>query len=382
MSLQLLGGLPAQEFLARYWHRRPLLIRQAIPGFQGILQIPELLRLASQADVESRLVVRRGKRWELRRGPISRRQLERMPRRHWTLLVQGVNLHHDGVEPLLQRFSFIPRARLDDLMVSYAAPGGGVGPHVDSYDVFLLQGEGRRRWRIAPAGDNALMPGAPLAVLARFHPDQEWELEPGDMLYLPPGYAHDGVAVDRCTTYSIGFRAPTTRQIAAALLLKLEASIDRRLVERRYGDAGLLPARRPGRLPASMVQFAKDVSRFIHLQQQELESCVGEHLSEPKPLVAFEAPSRPVPASAFEKRVRTSGIALDRRTCLLYRRGRFYMNGDSWFAEGGDRRLLERLADRRTLPAGTSLSADLRKLLHGWYVAGWLHWGNDDDPTR
>jgi 50S ribosomal protein L16 3-hydroxylase len=305
-----------------------------------------------------------------------------MPPGNWTVLVQGVNLHHDGADDLLQRFSFIPRARLDDLMVSFAAPGGGVGPHVDSYDVFLLQGEGRRRWRIGAMADAALLAGAPLAVLARFRAQREWDLNPGDMLYLPPGCAHDGVALDPCTTYSIGFRAPTARQIAAALLLQLEAELERGLADRRYRDGRLSPSGKSGLLPASMVQFTSGVSRSLRLPHRQLEACLGEHLSEPKPLVAFEPPLRPLQVAVFERRVRARGMALDRRSCLLYRGGRFFMNGETALVHKDDRRLLERLADARRLPAGTPLSAPLRKLLHVWYVAGWLHAGKTDVATR
>ena len=198
--MQLLGGLTAKQFLSQFWQRKPLLIRNAISDFKGVVQASELFALAERPDIESRIVRRDRGTWKVHEGPISRAQLGRLPRSDWTILVQGLNLEVPEADALLRMFGFLPHARLDDVMVSYARPGGGVGPHFDSYDVFLLQGEGRRRWSIAKRYDPALRPGAPLRILRRFEPEQEWLLEPGDMLYLPPGWAHDGIALEPCFT--------------------------------------------------------------------------------------------------------------------------------------------------------------------------------------
>src|SRR5262245_41007250 len=191
MRMQLLGGLSSKQFLSQFWQRKPLLVRNAISDFKGVVQAPELLALATRPDVESRIVRRDRGTWTVREGPFSRRELARLPRFDWTLLVQGLNLEVPQADALLRRFRFLPHARLDDVMVSYAATRGGVGPHFDSYDVFLLQGPGRRRWSIGRVQDSELEPGAPLKILRRFEPENEWLLEPGDMLYLPPGWAHD-----------------------------------------------------------------------------------------------------------------------------------------------------------------------------------------------
>src|SRR5437762_13345898 len=236
--MQLLGGRSAKNFLSRFWQKKPLLIRDAIPGFRGMIQASELFRLAGREDVESRIVQRRGGRWKLALGPFSRADLARRRETGLTLLVQGVNLFHPPADALLRRFDFIPYARLDDLMVSYAAPGGGVGPHFDSYDVFLLQGEGQRRWRLSRQRDLALKPDVPLKILARFRPDHEVLLDPGDMLYLPPGIAHDGVAIAACSTYSIGFRAPSAQELGIAFVDWLR---DRIALHGRYRDQ-VLPA--------------------------------------------------------------------------------------------------------------------------------------------
>ena len=219
MILQLLGGRTPAQFLSRYWQKRPLLIRNALPGFTGLVSAGELRRMAGRSAVESRLVIRKGRRWLLEHGPFAAKRFAQLPEADWTLLVQGLNLHLETADRLLRRFSFIPYARLDDVMVSYATPGGGVGPHMDSYDVFLLQGAGRRLWRIgrrsqALAAD--LVAGADLKILRQFEPDEEYLVEPGDLLYLPPGWGPDGVAVDHCTTYSVGFRSPTAQELDAS----------------------------------------------------------------------------------------------------------------------------------------------------------------------
>jgi 50S ribosomal protein L16 3-hydroxylase len=375
MTLQLLGGMTVKQFLSRHWQKRPLLVRKAIPGFKGIVQPPELLRLALRDDVESRAVSRSGGKWHLRHGPFSRADLRNPPARAWTLLVQGVNLHDQRVDALLQRFAFLPYARLDDVMVSLAAPGGGVGPHLDSYDVFLLQGAGRRRWRIGRARDQALVAGAPLKILKRFVPEHEWVLEAGDMLYLPPGYAHDGVALDECTTYSIGFRAPTARDFGNALLDRLGETLQQRAGEGRYTDRRAAPSARPGHIPPSMAGFARHAARALVARRADIETALGEYLSEPKPHVVFERPRRPLDVKRFLQRARASGVKLDPRTRLLYRGGQLFINGDAEpLSRAGA--MLETLADRRSLPpaALARLAADSQNCerLHRWYLAGWL----------
>ncbi|WP_341648763.1 cupin domain-containing protein [Thauera humireducens] len=213
----LLGGLSAREFLAEYWQKKPLLIRQAVPGFTGVLSKDELFDLACDPDVESRYIRLPADGlegdWTLEHGPQSRGRL-RGKKQPWTVLVQGLNLWVPDGDRLLHRFDFIPQARLDDLMVSYAVDGGGVGPHFDNYDVFLLQGMGKRRWQISDQADRSLIEGAPLRILKNFQPAEDWVLEPGDMLYLPPHWAHNGVAIGECTTYSIGFARPPPRRSA------------------------------------------------------------------------------------------------------------------------------------------------------------------------
>ena len=217
----LLGGLSAAEFMRRHWQKKPLLVRGALPGALPHMDAKRLFALAAQDDVESRLIVDHGDRWTVRQGPMPRRAFPALTRPRWTLLVQGVDLHDDAAHRLLGSFRFVPDARLDDAMMSYASDGGGVGPHIDSYDVFLLQVAGRRRWRIGKVAQPTLRDDVPLKMLSGFVPTKEWLLEPGDMLYLPPGWGHDGVAEDECMTCSIGFRAPMGTELARELLQRV-----------------------------------------------------------------------------------------------------------------------------------------------------------------
>ena len=218
---RLLGNLTPSQFMRRYWQKKPLLIRQAIPNVEAPLSRDELFELADQDEVEARLITHFRNKWQLEHGPFAPDELPSVKQRAWTLLVQGVDLHDDRARALLDRFRFVPDARLDDLMISYATDGGGVGPHFDSYDVFLLQVHGKRRWRISAQRDLSLRPGVPLKVLQHFEPEEEWVLEPGDMLYLPPHIAHDGVAEGECMTCSIGFRAPSASELTAQFLYHL-----------------------------------------------------------------------------------------------------------------------------------------------------------------
>ena len=198
-KLPLLGNITPAEFLRDYWHKKPLLIRQAIPGFKPLLPLEALAEMAKLNHVESRLITQVDGQWEMQHGPIE--ALPPRDQREWTMLVQGANLYHKAADALLRQFRFIPDARLDDLMISFATDGGGVGPHFDSYDVFLLQAQGQRRWRISAQQDLDIIEGLPLKILSKFVADEEFLLEPGDMLYLPPQYAHDGMAVGDCMTY-------------------------------------------------------------------------------------------------------------------------------------------------------------------------------------
>ena len=214
-----LGPFTTEQFLEEYWQKQPCLIRQAIPGFIPLVDGDDLAGLACEEMAESRLIkgTLDAQDWTLTNGPFNESDFASLPDENWTLLVQDVEKHYAPLQTLMQQFSFIPQWRLDDLMISYAATGGSVGPHVDQYDVFLLQAEGKRRWQIARSFEPNLLEGCPLNVLNQFNPELEWVLEPGDLLYLPPNVAHHGVALEPGMTWSIGSRAPSTADLLQGL---------------------------------------------------------------------------------------------------------------------------------------------------------------------
>jgi len=373
MSDRLLGGMAPGTFLRRHWQKRPLLVRRALPGFRGTANERSLAALAARGDVESRLVERVRGRWRVTQGPLPRARLRRLPAFDWTLLVSGVNLHDAGAERLLRRFDFLPSARLDDVMVSYATPGGGVGPHVDSYDVFLLQGPGRRVWRLARPRRFAQVPGAPLQLIDDFAADEEILVEPGDLLYVPPGWGHDGVALDACFTYSIGFRAPRGAELGAAFLDWLH---ERGLPDRAYRDPDLRPAARPGRIPAQMLEHARRALAGIRWSARDAGDFLGQYLSAPKPHVVFAAPRRPLARDAFGLRLARRAVALDARTQLLYRGTRFFLNGELLVPGARERAALAALADGRRVPGRRLARAGLAALTYEWYRLGYLHLEN------
>jgi len=353
--------------MRRHWQREPLLVRGAFPGFVDPLSPSEVMRLAASPDAASRLVRRRAGRWSVEHGPFQRAIFSRLPARDWTVLVQDTNHCSRRADELLARFDFIAHARVDDVMASYAVPGGGVGPHVDSYDVFLLQGRGRRRWRISRQKDLAFVPGLPLKILARFRAEQEWVLEAGDMLYLPPGVAHDGVAETECLTWSIGFRAPTDRELVAGFLDYLHEKLDPR---GQYADAGARPARHPGAIPPALTADVARALASIRWTEADVREFTGRFLSEPKAHVHFDPPRRALSRARFEERAARAGIALDARARLLTSGAMLFLNGERVRAGAAERRLLARLADARRLAGPLRARAPFWDLLHAWYLDG------------
>ena len=392
--LALLAGLSPAQFMRRHWQKKPLLVRQAIAGFVPFLNRQALFKLAAREAVESRLIVRQEKGWSMKNGPLAPGRLPPLGQDGWTLLVQGVDLHLPAAHSLLRQFRFVPDARLDDLMISFATPGGGVGPHFDSYDVFLFQASGRRRWKIGLQKDFTLQPGVPLKILQNFQADEEFVLEAGDMLYLPPRYAHDGIAeasvgpdgkVAGCMTYSIGFRSPAQTELAAELLHRLaefgEASAEaspgeegnRPLRQRRiYRDPGQPATATPAALPDALRAFAGRAVLAALKDPLALGCALGEYMTEPKPAVWFDEALKPWDGKAA-KTGRT-GIELDTRSRMMYDAEHVFINGESHRARGADASLMRRLADQRSLSG-----RDLRRagvaalaLLGDWHEAGWL----------
>ena len=368
MKMALLGDLTVRQFLSRHWQKRPMVVRQALPGFKGVISTSRLFSLATRDDVESRMVSR-SNRWAVSHGPFTATDISGHPQRNWTLLVQGLNLHHAPADELLRHFSFIPQARLDDIMVSHAVPGGGVGPHTDSYDVFLLQAQGRRLWRIGPVRRPRFVPGLDLRILDGFEATEEYLMEPGDLLYLPPGWGHDGVALDECTTYSVGFRAPSRKELLSEFLLRMSERVD---LPGLYSDPDLKEQSCTARIPSDMVRHTHALITRLRFRTVDVEHFLGEYLSEPKPNVVFRRPHPVLAPSAFLRMAARHGVKLDLRSLMLHRGAQVFINGESLQPSRDSLATLRQLADRRELPAA-ACRADIARMTYDWYAAGWLH---------
>ena len=367
MLSSLLGGLTPAVFLRDYWQKRPLLIRNALPGFSGLLDFAEMQTLARRDEVESRLIIGSGRHWQLEHGPFRKADFKRLPAADWTLLIQSLDHWLPEAHALLAHFDFIPHARLDDVMVSYAAPGGSVGPHFDSYDVFLLQGTGHRRWQIGAQTNLELVDDAPLKILRQFKPEQEWLLEPGDMLYLPPHYAHHGVAEDVCTTYSIGFRAPSAQELVHAFLVHLQDTLE---IDGQYADPDLRVQSHPAEISRAMLRQIGSMISRVQWNAADIAQFAGRYLSDPKPNVFFDTPEQTLSLSAFAKQAARHGVALDLKTRMLFIANTFFINGEAYQATPDQIAMLTTLADRRRLamPSGKVLMQSL----YVWYQSGWI----------
>ena len=278
-----LGTLSSAEFLKKYWQKRPLLIRQAFPRFPELVTPDELAGLSCDEGLMSRLILEKGgvKPWEVRRGPFKSSTFKKLPKTHWTLLVNGVDRYVPAVHDLLGVFSFIPNWRIDDVMISYAVKKGNVGAHVDNFDVFLIQAKGTREWQIESKAQiiDEFKPNLDVRLLKKFKPDQRWKLEPGDMLYLPPRFAHHGIAqTDDCMTYSIGFRAPTHAELIDSAATHSLSKIDETL---RYTDPDLTP-QHPGEISRKSLKRVQQILESARLEGDALTQWFGQLATTPK----------------------------------------------------------------------------------------------------
>ncbi len=362
------AALSPASFLRRHWQRKPLLLRGALPDIVDMFSASELRHLAIRDEVESRLVTYARGRWDLAHGPFKQSQLKKPPTRLWSLLVQGVDTHLVKARELLDRFNFVPYARLDDVMLSLAPPGGSVGPHFDSYDVFLLQIHGKRRWRIGMQSDLTLQ-DAPLRILRNFQPQREFEVEPGDLLYLPPQYAHEGIATTECITCSIGFRAPSRQELARAFLEWLPDMLH---LEGRYSDPGLAPTREPAAIATPMIEQAERMLAGIRWNRELVEDFLGQYLTEPKPHVWFESPEPMLYLDQFVKQARAEGVRLSLKSRMLYRGERAFINGEAVTVPEPARRAMQELANQRVLKQWRTRSSWAARTLHAWYCSGYV----------
>lgn len=391
----LLGRLSPQAFMRDYWHRQPLLVRGAIPAFQQAKALGQpldspissktLLAMAINGESEVRLV--RSKPWRLQdlsAEPLKSKDLPSLNDPNWTLLIQGVEAHHTAAAQVLSWFRFIPDARLDDLMISLAGKGGGVGPHFDSYDVFLLQMAGRRKWSISTKSDLKLKAGLPLKILRNFKPQKEWTLEPGDMLYLPPNTAHDGIALDpECQTWSIGFRSPTYRELLQEGLWRLAESLDDDpALSTRYADPQQNATSRPEVLPSELTKQLKKRLKTLDLKDiNQFLNGISAYLSEPKPSAYFVSPAKPLSYSQFLKKLGTSPLHLHPLSRMICYKQQMFCNGENvaQLAAPFSKAIWRLLAAHKTaiLSAAQGLAIKPAKdhsadSLYSAYLAGWL----------
>ena len=375
--LALLNNLSPSQFLAEYWQKKPLLIRQAIPNFNGLLSPNELAGLACEEDVQARIISFKKDKWAVKNSPFDETDFTKLPKSDWTLLVQNVNHHLPEAAALLALFNFIPHARLDDLMVSYAPKGSGIGAHVDSYDVFLLQGAGKRNWKISTQKDLSLVENAPLKILQNFKAEQEWTLEAGDMLYLPPHIAHWGVSEsDDCMTYSIGFRAPKTQELAYEFLNYLQDHLEQDNIDADdlYTDADLALQKHPAEISTNMVTRVSGMLQKLTWDKQHVTDFLGHYLTEPKLDVVF-TPARKISQAEFTKQLAAKTLLLNLKSQLLFTHDRFYLNGEKLVVPAEIKEAIKYLADKKYLNI-TALQANIHAAcsdaLYEAYLAGYV----------
>ncbi|MGD8912651.1 MAG: cupin domain-containing protein [Candidatus Thiodiazotropha sp.] len=365
-NLQFPNGLNAEKFLTDYWQQKPLLFPNPLGKFQCDLEADDLAGMACDETVESRLVLEKHgvTPWEARFGPFDEEDFADLPESHWTLLVQDVDKHLPEIAKLLDYFRFIPDWRLDDVMVSYAVDQGSVGPHIDDYDVFLFQAKGKRRWKIhtRPVSEDEFIPGLDLRILPVFEAEQEWLLEPGDMLYLPPNVAHWGIAEGECMTCSVGFRAPTLHEMAIAWF---EAALEKSMPKRRYRDPSLKPQSAPGEiLPSSLDEFKALLKACLQSGQQN-DRWFGRFVTEAKEHLQIYPRIEPLTEMAFLNRFREKAV-LHRHNFARMAFSRNEQDGyDSLFVNGQHYRLPSDTGD--FLPVLSHY-----RVLHFGYLQEWL----------
>ena len=381
----LFGGISPQKFMKTYWHKKPLLIRGAIPAFKLAEKANELLaspisaealfKIAGRESAESRLI--QAKPWSFIEGPFKKKALPNIQQPDWTLLVQGMEAHHPAAAKILSWFRFIPDARLDDLMISIAGPGGGVGPHFDSYDVFLIQMSGRRRWQISEQKDLSLNTQLPLKILQNFQVEHEWILEPGDMLYLPPHIAHDGIAIDAgCQTWSVGFRSPSYKELLQEGLWRLAESLEGiPELEKRFADPRQVASVSAEQLPTELIKQIKHQLKNLKLQEVKtfLPGITG-YLSEPKQQAVFESPREPLLADEFTAMLVKLALKPHPQTRILSLGTTVFCNGENvTLGQAKEVQLAWRkLSTDKELMGSKQLKNIDESSLYEAYMAGWL----------
>ena len=375
--LSRIAHLSTQQFMDEYWHIKPCLFRQAFPDFEPLCDIETIAEMASDEDIESRMIRHGKKGWTLEHGPFDK--LPSLTQKGWTVLVQGIDHHLPEAYDLLQLFRFIPDARLDDVMLSLASDTGGVGPHYDSYDVFLLQMHGTRRWQIGPLNDSKLVEGAPLKILQNFTPTEEYVLEPGDMLYLPPNYGHDGVAQGVCSTLSIGFRAPTKAEVMGGILRDMADQVEQNpeLTKALFSDPARGIQKNPAEIPDDLLNFGLNLLGTVNAEMAQIQRSMGLMLTEPKPHVYFINNTEDQEIHEILDVLAERGIALSMKTKMLYKGSVFFLNGEAVNPVNPlTVKQLQMLANQREMEPSSAAEAlkntEFQYFLIGFAKAGWV----------
>lgn len=365
-----------EHFLREYWQKKPLLIRAADQGFIDPISPEELAGLACEDCVESRLIVQDPKRnhWALERGPFDESRFEMSEDRPWSLLVQAVDQWHEGVRALLAGFDFIPNWRIDDVMISYSTDTGGVGPHFDYYDVFLIQGSGQKHWQLGGHADSnsACLPENDLRLLANFQVEEEWTLNPGDILYLPPNYAHHGVAIGESLTYSIGFRAPSLTEIIDDFTHELIQDLP---PESRYVDRTPQLPKLTGEMTAEIGQQLSAIVRSALADPEQLGNWFARYMTRPKYPDLIEALDEPIDNTQMSLLIDSSGPLLKNPSSRfafskIANGFNLYVDGELIYCDNAYCDILPKLCDTQdmtqdwgpilsNLPDGTAIAASL-----------------------
>jgi 50S ribosomal protein L16 3-hydroxylase len=373
-----------QQFMKTHWHKKPLLVRGAIPAFElakdigepldSAISAEELFKISGNDVVESRLI--KAKPWSFADGPFKKKSIPSLDTPDWTLLLQGMEARHPAAAKVISWFRFIPDARLDDLMISIAGPGGGVGPHFDSYDVFLIQMSGRRRWRVSEQKDLTLNPDLPLKILQRFQVEQEWDLEPGDMLYLPPHVAHDGIALDAgCQTWSVGFRAQSYKEMLQEGLWRLAESLeDIPALEQRFADPKQMATSSAEQLPQEIIGQVAQKLKDLKLDRVEtFLPGIAAYLSEPKPQAYFDGSINDHSLEEFKRLLEKQALKPHPQTRLLALGKTIYCNGEDMTS--GQAQTIQKawrsLAAKKQVE-GAIREIELENSLFEAFIAGWL----------
>jgi 50S ribosomal protein L16 3-hydroxylase len=371
----ILGKTSVDDFLKNYWQKKPLLIKNAIPNFVSPITESDLFIIAQNEEAVSRLIEHKQGIWQVKYGPFKKSDLPKKTNIPWTILVQNINHYFPFAESFLNLFKFIPYARLDDLMISYATKKGSVGPHFDSYDVFLFQAQGAREWKISDQKKFTLDKQSSIKIITNFKSKNSWVLKPGDMLYLPPNIGHWGISQsDDCVTYSIGFRAPGTFEIQSKFLDFIQDHLITNENE-IYKDPNLTPQKNPAEISSNMTKAIRNIVDRLRWDKSSINHFIGQLLSEPIENSIFET-RKPLSLKAFEKSIVHKTLRLNSKTRMLFIKNNFYINGEFIKIDKKYTSFLKQLANDREISLESTLNKrDLNALgivLLPLYEAGFI----------